>query len=151
MKVPPRILARQQEITADFLKLLDQHLDDVLAGRVLDMLEIRDFADLMHIHPTHLSNTIKLTTGKSPCHFFEFKIMDVAREQLRENKLSIGAIAMQLTYDPSNFVKFFKRFEGSTPKQYRERMLKEKYTQSADISALKTEVLTIKTEAVTIN
>ncbi|MBK0378336.1 helix-turn-helix domain-containing protein [Mucilaginibacter segetis] len=119
--IPKKILARQHEITADFLKEVDKHLDDVIQGRVDDMLEIRDFAEILHIHPTHLSNTIKLTTGKAPCWFFEDKIMVLAKNMLQQN-IPIKAIALKLTFDPSNFTKFFKRFEGVTPKQYREQL-----------------------------
>nr|WP_299357577.1 AraC family transcriptional regulator [Mucilaginibacter sp.] len=92
------------------------------------MFEIRDFAEILHIHPTHLSNTIKLTTGKSPCFFFEEKIMAIAKDMLKDNRLSIAQIAFKLTFDPSNFTKFFKRFEGVTPKQYREHLLMEAYS-----------------------
>jgi AraC-like DNA-binding protein len=123
LTVPKKILARQHEITADYLKAIDKHLDDVLNNRVLDMYEIRDFADEMHIHPTHLSNTIKLTTGKHPCFFFEEKIMEVAKAMLKDNTVSVAEIASRLTFDPSNFTKFFKRFEGGTPKQFREQWL----------------------------
>lgn len=123
LTVPKKILARQHEITVDYLKAIDKHLEDVLNNRVLDMYEIRDFADEMHIHPTHLSNTIKLTTGKHPCFFFEEKIMGIAKTMLQENKASVAEIANRLTFDPSNFTKFFKRFEGVTPKQYREKWL----------------------------
>lgn len=118
--LPKKIAARQHEITADFLAILDQHLADLLAGRVLDMYEIRDVADEMNIHPTHLSNTIRLTTGYAPCYFFERKIMDIARQLLTTTRQSVAEIARTLTYDPSNFTKFFKHFQGSTPKQYRE-------------------------------
>ena len=125
--IPKKILARQHEITADFLKEIDKHLDDLLKNDLPDMFEIRDFAEILHIHPTHLSNTIKLTTGKAPCFFFEEKIMVIARDMLKDNGQSIAQIAFKLTFDPSNFTKFFKRFEGVTPKQYREHMLMQAY------------------------
>lgn len=120
--IPKKILARQHEITADFLIAVDKHLGDIMENRVMDMMEIRDFADDLHIHPTHLSNTIKLTTGKAPCYFFEEKIMNIAKKMLQNTSIPIAEIASQLTFDPSNFTKFFKRFEGITPKQYREEM-----------------------------
>ncbi|RAK62092.1 helix-turn-helix transcriptional regulator [Hymenobacter edaphi] len=118
--IPKKILARQHEIVADFLREIDRHLADLEAGRVTEMLEIRDLAARLHIHPTHLSNTLKLVTGHSPCHFFEARILDLARRLLRESPAPVADIAARLTYDPSNFTKFFKRFAGLTPKQYRE-------------------------------
>lgn len=135
-KLPKKILLRQHEITADFLREIDKHLDDIVANRVTDMFEIRDLAEQMHIHPTHLSNTIKLVTGKAPCYFFEMKIMDIARDLLVNSNASVTDIATRLTFDPSNFVKFFKRFEGLTPKQYREQVHAKRFAQ-------KTETVTI--------
>ncbi|OOQ59395.1 helix-turn-helix domain-containing protein [Mucilaginibacter pedocola] len=119
--LPKKYLARKDEITSDFLLAIDKHLDDIMQERTTEMFEIRDLADVLHIHPTHLSNTIKLTTGKAPCFFFEKRIMEIAKELLEQN-VPIKEIAYKLTFDPSNFTKFFKRFEGVTPKQYREAL-----------------------------
>ncbi|RFZ81078.1 AraC family transcriptional regulator [Mucilaginibacter terrenus] len=127
--LPKKIFARQHEITQEYLKAIDKHLDDVLNERVTDMFEIRDFAELLHIHPTHLSNTIKLATGKHPCFFIEERIMEIAREMLR-NHTPIKEVAYKLTFDPSNFTKFFKRFSGITPKQYREQVLEAEVTEA---------------------
>lgn len=142
VKIPKKILARQHEITADFLVEIDKHLADIVEHRVEDMYEVRDLARVLHIHPTHLSNTIKLVTGKSPCYFFEKKIMEIAKGMLADPSMSIAQIARTLTFDPSNFTKFFKRFEGVTPKHFREAVVHEKCEE--------TEMLTIKTETLTI-
>jgi AraC family transcriptional regulator of adaptative response / methylphosphotriester-DNA alkyltransferase methyltransferase len=125
--IPKKILARQHEIFADYLKELDKHLEDVVHERVADMFEIRDFAEILHIHPTHLTNTIKLTTGKPPCFFFEERIMAIAKDMIQQHK-PIKEVAFKLTFDASNFTKFFKRFEGITPKEYRERIFEEALT-----------------------
>jgi AraC family transcriptional regulator, regulatory protein of adaptative response / methylphosphotriester-DNA alkyltransferase methyltransferase len=119
---PSKILARQHEIYAQFLREIDRHLADLVAGRATEMFEIRDLAGLLCIHPTHLSNTIKLVAGHSPCHDFQFRILAVAQQLLRETDQPVAAIAATLTYDPANFTKFFKRFGGCTPRQYREQV-----------------------------
>ncbi|MGM9478642.1 helix-turn-helix domain-containing protein [Pedobacter sp. GSP4] len=120
MKIPQKFFARQHEIAADFLRELDKHLDDIVSGRATEMFEVRDFAELIHVHPTHLSNTIKSATGYSPCYFFEERLMDISKSMLQNISMPIAEIARILTYDPSNFTKFFKHFAGKTPKQYRE-------------------------------
>lgn len=120
--IPKKILARKDAITEEFLQEIDKHLADVVSGKAEDMYEIRDLAAVMHIHPTHLSNTIKLTTGKAPCFFFEQKIMDIAKKELAETDRPIADIATWLSFDPSNFTKFFKRFAGVTPKVYRQQL-----------------------------
>ncbi|GAB3864095.1 hypothetical protein GCM10028824_01170 [Hymenobacter segetis] len=119
--IPKKILARQHEITADFRREVDQHIADIVAGRATEMWEVRDLAARLCIHPTHLSNTLKLTTGHSPCFYFEARIMDAARALLLDPHHPVAAVAATLTFDPSNFTKFFKRFQGCTPKQYREQ------------------------------
>jgi AraC family transcriptional regulator, regulatory protein of adaptative response / methylphosphotriester-DNA alkyltransferase methyltransferase len=117
--------ARPQQITQQYLNDLDKHLLDIIEARTTEMLELKDFAEMQHIHPIHFSNTIKEATGLHPCYFYEEKIMNIAKSLLEKNKMTIGAIAELLTYDPSNFTKFFKRFGKITPKQYREDFLKK--------------------------
>ena len=78
--IPQKLLARQHEITADFLREVDRHLADIVAGRATEMFEIRDFAGLLCIHPTQLSNTIKLATGQPPCFFFEVELLAVSQQ-----------------------------------------------------------------------
>ncbi|MDN3586435.1 AraC family transcriptional regulator [Pedobacter aquatilis] len=135
MKIPQKFFARQHEIAADYLIELDKHLADIVSGRATEMFEVRDFAEILHVHPTHFSNTIKAATGHSPCFFFEERLMEISKSMLQNVSTPISEIARILTYDPSNFTKFFKHFSGQTPKQYREA-----YFQSL---AVKKEVFTI--------
>jgi AraC family transcriptional regulator of adaptative response / methylphosphotriester-DNA alkyltransferase methyltransferase len=123
MKLPKKILSRQAEITREYLAEVDKHLADILSGKADKMYHIKDFAAILFIHPVHLSNTIKLTTGHSPCYFFEDKLMNEARKMLRDGQFNIAEIAERLTFDTSNFTKFFKRFEGATPSAYRQQAL----------------------------
>jgi AraC family transcriptional regulator of adaptative response / methylphosphotriester-DNA alkyltransferase methyltransferase len=145
--IPKKILARQHEIYADYLREIDRHLADLVAGRATEMYEIRDFAGVLCIHPTHLSNTIKLVTGHSPCHDFQLRILAIAQQLLRDTDQPVSAIAATLTYDPANFTKFFKRFAaGCTPKHYREQARAEQRALVAEA-----EVLTKKPGLLTIS
>lgn len=119
MKIPKKLFSRQQEIAADFLIALDKHATDILSGKAAEILEVRDFAELLHVHPSHFSNTIRSATGHSPCYFIEDRLMEISKSMLQKRELRISEIARTLTYDPSNFTKFFKHFSGQTPKQYR--------------------------------
>lgn len=131
MNLPKKILSRKAEITRDFLVEVDKHLADILSGKADKMYHIKDFAAILYIHPVHLSNTIKLTTGYSPCYFFEDKLMAASRDMLREGQYSIAEIAERLTFDTSNFTKFFKRFEGITPSAYRQQALQAERKQES--------------------
>jgi len=123
MNMPKKIITRSDEITADFFKLLDKHISDILSGEVREMYHIKDFAALLHIHPTHFSNTIKLTTGKSPCDFLEDAVTKEAKRMLQDTTVAVADICYKLTFnEPTNFTKFFKAMTGMTPRQYRKQL-----------------------------
>ena len=103
------------------MNALEGHMAAFRAGTADRAWEIRDFAERLFVHPTHLSNTLHEVTGRSPCDIYEERLMDVARELLCTSEASAAEVARQLTMDPSNFSKFFKRFEGMTPKRFREQ------------------------------
>lgn len=113
---------RQKEIVQQYVAELDKHIQELKAGNVEMMYEIKDFANILHIHPVHLSNTVKEVTGRSSCDLFEERIVNLSKEMLATTPLSVAEIARQLTYDPSNFTKFFKKFVGMTPKKYRDSL-----------------------------
>ncbi len=116
------IISRPQQIVEQYTQLIDQHLDDLIKGRVEEMFEIEDFAARLFIDPTHLSNTIKEVTGTSPCGLYQPKIVETAKKLLANPDPSIRDIALLLSFDPSQFTKWFKRFTNQTPKQYRQQL-----------------------------
>ena len=122
--VPSTSSFRQQEIVQQYLAELSNYVRDLKDGKTEEVLEVRDFAAKLYIHPVHLSHTIKQVTGRSTCDLFEERLVNVSKELLQDTSLSIATIAIRLTYDPSNFTKFFKKFTGMTPKQYRQQLLK---------------------------
>lgn len=122
MPVPKKILNRKDEITADFLAIMEKHIHDLMEGRDRSRFGASTFATRLFIHPRHLTNTIKLTTGKSPCDFMEERILLEAQQLLEETALPIAEIALKFGYEePANFTKFFKGMAGITPLQYRKK------------------------------
>ncbi len=119
VKEKKAVSLRQKEIVAAYIQNLDNYVAALKQGTEDRVLEIAEFAEMMHIHPVHLSNTVKEVTGRSSCSLFEERLVKVSKEMLLESRASIKEIAIQLTYDPSNFTKFFKHFVGMTPKQFR--------------------------------
>ncbi|RYF84445.1 MAG: AraC family transcriptional regulator [Chitinophagaceae bacterium] len=110
---------RQKELMTQYVALLDEHIRELKESKAERTLEIRDFAAMLHVHPVHLSNTVKEVTGRSTCDLYEERLLTVAKELLADRSLSIAQVATRLIYDPSNFTKFFKRYAGMTPKEYR--------------------------------
>jgi AraC-like DNA-binding protein len=116
----PVISSRKKEIVQQYINELNRHIQQLKEGQADKTLEIRDFAAMLYVHPVHLSNTIKEVTGQSTCNLYETRLLAVSKELLLETNLPIAQIARQLTYDPSNFSKFFKAYTGTTPKKFRD-------------------------------
>jgi AraC family transcriptional regulator, regulatory protein of adaptative response / methylphosphotriester-DNA alkyltransferase methyltransferase len=115
----PNLSARKKEIVKQYLQLLDAHIQELKNGQVNDPLQINAFAAKLFVHPVHLSHTVKEVTGQSTCDLYEERLLKISKELLLTSEMSVGNIAAQLTYDPSNFTKFFKTYTGITPKQFR--------------------------------
>lgn len=110
---------RSEVITTRYLEFLDSHLDDLIQGRKDVMFELNDIAGILCVSQKHLIRIIQATRGSHPCHFYVKKILERSKDLLSETDHTIAEIAHRLTYDPSNFTKFFKKYEGLTPSQYR--------------------------------
>lgn len=125
-KVPDVYISRKTEILNQFKQVLETHMDDFMAGRIEKMYELQQFADIIGLHPVHLSKVIKLETGYHACYFYEQRILLEAKKLLIDTTLPIGMIAHKLDYDVSNFTKFFKRFTGTTPSSFRKSIMLNK-------------------------
>lgn len=110
---------RPEEIKSLFLEILDGHLANIIAGKTDVYLEINEMADLLHIHPTHLSNTIRETTGKSPCAVCHERTIIAAKQLLALPQSKISTVAYNLTFEPAHFAKYFKKHTGLTPSQFK--------------------------------
>jgi AraC family transcriptional regulator of adaptative response / methylphosphotriester-DNA alkyltransferase methyltransferase len=114
-------MQRSQEITNGYFAFLDQHIGDIVEGRVTKMMELNQIASALFLSHTHLTDTIQLMMGHHPCHFYDLKIIDQAKKMLLTTPYSIADVAKTLTYDPSNFSKFFKKMTGQTPGAFRKQ------------------------------
>jgi len=114
---------RKKEITETYLNLMRKHLDDVRLGRS-EVIGLKEISEEMHIHARHLSNVVKNVTGKSPCDFFEEELVHVLKELLSIPENRPSRVAVMIGYDPSNFTKFFKKYVGQTPSQYRKQFIR---------------------------
>jgi AraC family transcriptional activator of pobA len=83
-------------------------------------LSLTEYADLIGITANHLTQTVKLLTGKTSSQIIKAKQLLEIKRLLVHTNLNVSEIANQLSFeDQSYFTKFFKRETGLTPLQYR--------------------------------
>lgn len=115
---------RSRHITENYFLFLDRHIADVIAGKKDEFMEINQIAAELFLSHKHLTDCVQKETGHHPCHYYDLRIVDAAKDMLATTDQSVAHIAKVLTYDPSNFSKFFKKFTGLTPGQFRKESKK---------------------------
>ena len=112
-------IKRSKQLTQNYFQFLDTHIMEVVSGKVTSFMQINQIAKELFVSHQHLTAIVQQETGNHPCHFYDLKIIEQAKRMLIDTNYSISEIARLLTYDPSNFLKFFKKLEGKTPGQFR--------------------------------
>lgn len=111
---------RSKQITRQYIEFIKLHVQDVVDGRAADFMQLKAIASTLALSHKHLISIIKAELGNHPCHFYDAEIISQAKTLLKKTNASIADIAVKLTYDPSNFSKFFKKWTGITPGAFRE-------------------------------
>ncbi|OYQ32994.1 hypothetical protein CHU92_13815 [Flavobacterium cyanobacteriorum] len=115
------ISQRKKEIATKFLHELSLHMADLENGYVNDKYTIENFASVLCVHPVHLTSTIKTVTGQTPCELYKEALIAVSKKMLLSGQLTVSEIASRLTFDASNFSKFFKKATGQPPSAFKKK------------------------------
>lgn len=110
--IPEEKTSRDELYFEEFLNLLFQHY------KVAHQVDF--YAEKIHITAHYLTKIVKRLTGQTVSDFISQLVYREAEQLLKQPKLSIQQIAMELNFsDQSAFGKFFKRNAGISPKEYR--------------------------------
>ncbi|WP_459212386.1 helix-turn-helix domain-containing protein [Aquimarina rhabdastrellae] len=104
--------SRSQEITYNFENLIKKtkHKHQ----------PIKYYAEKLNISPIYLAECVKKVTSKTAKQIINEYLVLEAKSLLKQSNESIAEIAYALGFeDNSNFVKYFKKQTGVTPKQYK--------------------------------
>jgi len=105
---------RINDVTDSFLELVNKY------GHV--ERNVSFYAEQLHLTAQHLSILIKKRTGKSVKSWIGFIVINKAKEYLMTTSLSVKQISDKLEFtDSSQFCRYFKRYIGQTPNEYRKR------------------------------
>jgi AraC-like DNA-binding protein len=90
----------------------------------IEKRSVEEYAALLNVTPNHLSQSVKLASGRNALSFINERIMTEARSLIRYTTFDMAEVAYRLNFsDPANFGKFFKKHETVTPLDYRKKLM----------------------------
>lgn len=99
----------------NFRKLVEQHY--------MQLRLPKEYAALLYVTPNYLNAFCRHMLGKSAGEIIRDRILLEAKRLLINADMSIATIAYQLNFaDNSYFTKFFKKYAGTTPEEFRKHI-----------------------------
>ena len=106
------------KVVADFYQQLDTFLNN--PNGLSELPSVTYFAEKANLSTNYFGDLIKHFTGTSPIDHIHEGIIQIAKNKLRQTKLSVSEIAYSLGFDyPTYFTRFFRQKTGIAPKVFR--------------------------------
>lgn len=89
-------------------------------------LSIPQIAKAVSVNPVYLNKLFKLSTGKTISEYLNYYRIEESKSLLLEPDATVASVSAGLGYnDVRSFIRFFKKFTGVTPKDFRQQNLPE--------------------------
>lgn len=116
-----RLFSLRKENQNKRLKKLTDRVDSYIAENLFRDISLTMIADTFHFHPSYLSRVYKETTGMSLSDSIASKRLIRVKELLKTDEYSISAVAAMTGFTSANyFSRWFRKWTGSTPQEFRE-------------------------------
>jgi AraC family transcriptional regulator len=97
-----------------------RQLTDWMAGHAAEEFNLERLAAQAGLSRFHFQRLFKAATGVTPSRYHIDLRLNEARRLLRETKMSVIDVALEVGYtDPSHFARLFRRETGLSPSEYR--------------------------------
>jgi YesN/AraC family two-component response regulator len=118
-----------------FLNHLEHKLEQQyqsISSQIIHLIETGFGTDLtlevcarrMNYSPNYLTKVFRKETGVNFSDYLADYRMKMAKRWLIDTDMKISEIAEKLKYNtPANFIRYFRKMEGTTPGQYRENYM----------------------------
>ena len=108
----------------DSLSAVTREAISFMRRNVASRITVSDIASHLYLSPSHLSHVFKDETGVSLMDYMTAIRIEESKHLLTDAHLSITDVAMALGFnDSSYFSRCFKKQEGISPSEYRQRMI----------------------------
>jgi AraC family transcriptional activator of pobA len=109
-----------ERITRFFFDLLERQFPIESPADKLKAKTPSEFASFLSVHVNHLNRSLKLAVGQTTSQIIAGRVLQEARMLLKRTNWAINEIGYCLGFEePSHFIAFFKRYQKTTPRNYR--------------------------------
>lgn len=120
-----RQFINRKELSTSLLEQFNEQLSQYVASGELQengIPSIEEIANNMSVSQRYLSDTLKKETGKTTTEHLQLLLIDEAKNMLLQPHKSIAEVAYELGFEyPHYFSRLFKKKEGVSPTEYREK------------------------------
>ena len=96
------------------------NFQELIEANFLTLKTPKQYAEKLNVTPNYLNALCKKKSGKSAGELIRQRVLLEAKRLLAHTKLSVSEISFKLGFeDNSYFGRFFKRYNGLTPEQFR--------------------------------
>lgn len=120
-----RQFLNRKELNNDLLEQFNKQLEAYFDSGQLQakgIPSIEQIADQLSVSQRYLSDTLKKETGKTSTEHLQLYLIDEAKNMLLTPHKTISEVAYELGFEyPPYFSRLFKKKEGISPSEYREK------------------------------
>jgi len=120
-----RQFINRKELSNNLLEQFNQQLESYFETGQLEengIPSIEQIADKLSVSQRYLSDTLKKETGKTTTEHLHLYLIDEAKNILLKPNKSVSEVAYELGFEyPPYFSRLFKKKEGISPTEYREK------------------------------
>ncbi len=117
--VPHQAVSRARTLMRQFSLAVEKHFRECH--------HLADYARLLGVSENHLNDTVRKQTGLSAGSLIRKRRLLDAKRLLLHSDMGVAEICFLLRFkEPSYFARFFRRYEGLSPTEFRDR-IREKY------------------------
>ncbi|QNK54432.1 helix-turn-helix domain-containing protein [Paenibacillus sp. PAMC21692] len=119
--IKPIVAAMERRRNKQAASISEQVLD-IIHREIETPLTLEALGSRLNYHPEYIGRVFRKETGTAFGDYVARQRLQLAKRYLNETTMTVTSISEKLLYNkPQNFIRYFRKMEGITPGQYRDR------------------------------
>lgn len=125
MRFYDRQFCTRETVNSDILSRFEELLDECFSHQAAEgegVPSVSYFADKVCLSPGYFGDLIKKETGKTAQEYIQYRLIEASKRRLMDKGMNVSDVAYSLGFRyPQHFIRMFRKVEGCTPGQFREK------------------------------